>query len=118
MMCLKLSILIDWLHIFASPSRNFMFWSIHALIWSNVIFYTVGEFAEIFQCIPSQKIWDIFYEGGYCKVDIAAHNASAAIVNLISDLAILALPNWAIWRMNVSFHRKLGVSLLFTVGLL
>ncbi|KAI0848450.1 hypothetical protein F5Y00DRAFT_262544 [Daldinia vernicosa] len=117
-MCLKVAILIDWLHIFVPQGRgNAMFWTLHILIWCNIIFYLAGNFAEIFRCNPREKIWNVFYEGGSCPVNIAAQNFSAGILNLISDVIILALPQWIIWRLNMSRARKLGISLLFVIGI-
>ncbi|KAI5865996.1 hypothetical protein GGS23DRAFT_363716 [Durotheca rogersii] len=117
-MCLKVAILIDWLHIFVPQGRgNTMFWALHILIWCNVIFYMAGNFAEIFRCTPREKIWNVFFEGGSCPVNIAAQNFSAGILNLISDVIILALPQWVIWRLNMSRARKLGLSLLFLIGI-
>ncbi|KAI0594689.1 hypothetical protein F4775DRAFT_419798 [Biscogniauxia sp. FL1348] len=115
-MCLKVAILIDWLHIFVPQGRNAMFWTLHILIWSNIIFYIAGNFAEIFRCTPREKIWNVFYEGGSCPVNIAAQNFSSGILNLISDVIILALPQWIIWRLNMSRARKFGLSLLFMIG--
>jgi len=120
-MCLKVAILLDWKQLFRPTGvRDLVWWSIQGLIWSNVVFYTVGEFAEIFQCFPAEKIWNVLYpiDEGSCAVDISIHTAAAVMINLLSDLAILALPNWVIWRMKLSLRRKVGVSLLFTVGLL
>ncbi len=118
-MCLKLAILIDWLRVFIPPGkRNAMHTTFHFLIWSNIIYYVSGTFLEIFRCIPRQKIWDPLFEGGYCPVNIEANNFASAIVNLVSDMAILALPQWVIWRLNMSKGRKVGISLLFVIGIL
>ncbi|KAI1734395.1 hypothetical protein F4680DRAFT_438625 [Xylaria scruposa] len=117
-MCLKVAILIDWLRIFVPHGRlNAMFWTLHVLIWSNVIFYLAGNFAEIFRCTPREKIWNVFYEGGSCPVNIAAQNFSSGLLNLISDVVILGLPQWIIWRLNMSKTRKFGISLLFVIGI-
>lgn len=119
MICLKLAILIDWLQLFVPDGqRNAMFWSIHALIWSNVVFYLVGLFADVFQCFPAEKIWNVFYEGGRCDIDIDANNFSAVLINLVSDVAIFILPQWKIWGLNMSLQRKIGVSVVFAAGVL
>lgn len=118
-MFVKLAILIDWLRIFVPRGqRNVMFWSIHILIWCNVIYYVSGTLLEIFRCSPRQKIWDPLFEGGSCPIDIAANNFASTLINLASDLAILILPQWVIWRLNTTRSKKLGVSLLFVIGIL
>ncbi|KAI0197539.1 hypothetical protein F4808DRAFT_293191 [Astrocystis sublimbata] len=115
---LKLAILVDWLRIFLTPGqRNFIFWSIHFLIWSNAIYYISGTFLEIFQCFPQQKIWDPLFVGGFCTVDIEANNFVSAILNLVSDLLILAVPQFVVWKLNMSRRRKVGISFIFGIGI-
>ncbi|KAI1138714.1 hypothetical protein F5Y05DRAFT_382099 [Hypoxylon sp. FL0543] len=117
-MFLKLAILYDWLRIFIpTRQRNAMFWTLQFLIWCNVIYYVSGTFLEIFRCTPRQKIWDPLFVGGVCPIDIAANNFASALINLVSDLAVLAVPQWVIWRLQMSTARKIGVSLLFVIGI-
>ncbi|KAI0393942.1 hypothetical protein F5Y17DRAFT_430351 [Xylariaceae sp. FL0594] len=118
LMFLKIAILLDWLRIFAPMGqRNAIFWTVHILIWCNVIYYVSGTFLEIFRCTPRQKIWDPLYEGGICPIDINANNFASAILNLASDLAILAVPQFVIWRLQLSTAKKIGISLLFIIGI-
>ncbi|KAL7629710.1 hypothetical protein AAE478_001233 [Parahypoxylon ruwenzoriense] len=115
---LKVAILLDWLHIFVPlGQRNYMFWICHAMIWCNVLFYAVGTIVELVQCIPREKVWDPLVEGGTCPIDIHAHNRATGIINIVSDLCILALPQKIIWSMNMSRAKKLSVSVLFAVGI-
>ncbi|KAI2473536.1 hypothetical protein F4781DRAFT_379371 [Annulohypoxylon bovei var. microspora] len=115
---LKTAILLDWLHIFVPlKQRNYMFWVCHAMLWSNVIFYTVEIFMDIFQCTPQEKIWNPLYEGGSCPIDMYVPYRATGILNLISDLCILLLPQKVIWGMNMSRSKKLSISILFAVGI-
>ncbi|CAJ2510099.1 Uu.00g059990.m01.CDS01 [Anthostomella pinea] len=100
MLFLKVAILVDWLRIFVPMSqRNAIFWIIHALIWSN-------------------KIWDPFFEGGVCHIDDNNSGSFAsAILNLASDIGILALPQWVIWNLHMTTAKRIGVSLLFVIGI-
>lgn len=41
-----------------------------------------------------------------------------AVYNLFSDICILLVPQRIIWRLNMSLERKLGMALIFAVGLL
>ncbi|KAM7189672.1 hypothetical protein V8F33_009920 [Rhypophila sp. PSN 637] len=121
MICLKSAILIDWMYLFCPAGRDRMWWVIQVMIWSNIIFYVVGAFAEAFQCVPSQRIYDVLFQGpSKCGVNIEANNLSGSLINLFSDLAILALPNWRVWRMssNVTWKKKLGISILFLTGII
>ncbi|RYP55969.1 hypothetical protein DL770_010862 [Monosporascus sp. CRB-9-2] len=117
--CLKITILLDWLRLFVPRGqRNTIFWASHILIWLNAIFYVIGSLIEIFRCTPHEKIWNPFFEGGHCPIDIQAANVPSGAMNLVSDLVILALPQCAIWKLHMTRERKLGISLLFTIGIL
>lgn len=110
---------MDWLQIFVpTGQRNLLFWVLHILIWSNILFFASGTLIELFRCHPREKIWNPLFEGGSCPVDIKANNMASGLINLVSDLAILLAPQWVIWRLNVSRSRKIGVSLLFVIGIL
>ncbi|KAI1390653.1 uncharacterized protein F4822DRAFT_441946 [Hypoxylon trugodes] len=117
-MFLKLAILIDWLQVFVPKGqRNAIFWTIHVLIWSNIVFYVSGTLLEIFRCSPRQKIWDPLFEGGTCPVDANTSNFTSGVFNLASDIAILVLPQWVIWNLHMSKAKRVGVSFLFVVGI-
>lgn len=118
-MFLKAAILMDWLQIFVpTGQRNLLFWVLHILVWSNILFFTIGTLIELFRCHPRKKIWDPFFVGGSCPIDIEANNMASGLINLVSDLAILAAPQWVIWHLHTSRARKVGVSLLFVIGVL
>jgi hypothetical protein len=38
--------------------------------------------------------------------------------NLVSDIFILILPQRIIWRLNMSREKKIGIALMFAVGLM
>lgn len=117
-MLLKIAILIDWAHLFNPlKKRNLMCWAIRILLVANVVYYIIATFLETFRCTPQRKIWDIFYEGGSCHVDVVVLNLAASVVNVVSDVAILALPQWVIWRLNMTRPAKFGVSVLFLIGI-
>lgn len=115
----KLAILLDWLRMFVPlGQKTKMYWVFQFLIWGNVIYYVSGTFLEIFRCWPRQKIWDPLFEGGSCPIDIAANNFASTLINLASDIAILMLPQWIIWKLHVSKAKRVGISLLFVIGIL
>ena len=117
-MFLKVAILLDWLHVFVPTRHSGFFWLLHILIWSNILFFVIGTLTEIFRCLPREKIWNPLFDGGYCGVDIEASNMASGIINLISDLCILITPQWVIWNLNLSRPKKIGMSMLFTIGIL
>lgn len=118
-MCLKVGILLDWVRIFCPVgTRNAMLWISHVIIWANIAFYGIGTMVELFQCTPREKIWNPLYEGGSCPMNMHAHNFASGIFNIISDLVILAVPQSIIWKLQMSTSKRIGVSLLFTIGIL
>ena len=117
-MCIKVAILMEWLRIFVpAGQRNATFWISHTLIWVNVLFYIIVTFTEIFRCWPREAIWNPFFEGGSCPIDVNAQNIVVSVLNFISDLAILAMPQWVIWKLQISRSRKWGLSFLFFIGI-
>jgi hypothetical protein len=118
-MCLKIAILLDWLRLFVPfGQRNWMFWTFHALIWANAIYFVSGTFIEVWRCNPREKIWNPLYEGGSCPINIGANNLSSGLMNIATDVAILALPQWVIWNLHTTRTKRVWVSLLFLIGLL
>ena len=117
-MCIKVAILTNWLRIFVpTGQRNFTFWMLHVMIWSNILYYVITTVTEVFRCWPRKMIWDLFYTGpGVCRVDVDAQNFATSVINFVSDTTILALPQWMIWRLNMSKKRRWGLSLLFMIG--
>ncbi|KAI0415147.1 hypothetical protein F5X98DRAFT_231398 [Xylaria grammica] len=115
---IKISILVNWLRIFVPKNtRGPTFWILHTLIWTNVVFYFITTVTEIVRCYPREKIWNPFYEGGVCTININDQNIATSIINFISDSTILAAPQWVIWKLQMSRARKWGISLLFVIGI-
>ncbi|RYP08063.1 hypothetical protein DL765_008919 [Monosporascus sp. GIB2] len=117
-LCIKVAILVNWLRIFVPRgTRNSTFWILHTLIWTNIIFYVITTFTEIFRCWPREKIWNPWFEGGSCPLDIEGQNIATSVLNFISDTTILAMPQWVIWKLQMSTSKKWGLSLLFVIGI-
>lgn len=118
-MLLKVAILIDWAHLFNPlKKRNVMFWAIRILLATNLVYYITATFLEAFRCTPQRRLWADFYERGYCPINAVVLNLAASVVNVVSDVAILALPQWVIWRLSMPRATKAGVSVLFWIGIL
>ncbi len=71
---------------------------------------------ENFHCIPFRKIWDLTVPGTCYNWTYGLLIAS--IINVVSDVAIFILPQAVIWKLNMSRRRKIGLSFIFTLGLL
>ena len=96
---------------------GFVYWSIHALLWGNLAFYTIAFLLIMFECIPLDKAWNPKIKGGHC-IDLQAASLAAGAVNVVSDFLILLLPMLAIWRLRMSPKQKIGISAVFATGFL
>ncbi|KAI0114056.1 hypothetical protein GGR51DRAFT_505380 [Nemania sp. FL0031] len=117
MIFLKAAILLQWARIFAPGERNLFFWLCYSVALLNAVFYLVTILIELLTCHPLQYYWDRSIPGGYCVNDDLLSPLSAAI-NVIIDLTILFIPQRVIWKLNLPFKKKLGVSVVFIAGIL
>ncbi len=117
-MCIKVAILVTWLRIFVPAGQHTpTFWILHTLIWVNILYYVITTFTEIFRCWPLEAVWNPFLEGRSCLINVEAQNIATSVLNFISDTAILAMPQWIIWKLQMSRSRKRGLSFLFLIGI-
>ncbi|KAI0422896.1 hypothetical protein F5X98DRAFT_360510 [Xylaria grammica] len=108
----KIAILLDWLQIFVPiGTRNALFWILHLMIWSNAIFYFVGSFIDGFRCGMGASTAE-------CTNRVQSYIFASGIINVLSDITILIVPHWVVWKLNMSKAQKKGVSLLFMIGFL
>jgi hypothetical protein len=110
----KLSIQFFFLRIFTARHAQRM-------LWGTIIitaFWGAASFAAVLgQCIPASfnwTRWDGLHEGR-C-VSISGLTWSHAVIGIVIDLWMLALPIWQIKSLNLSLKKKIGVGLMFFVG--
>ena len=117
-MFLKAGILFQYMHLFAPlPSIHPTFRHIcHATIVANVLFYVACTVVENFSCTPREKIWNKLVPG-HC-INNAALIMSSGVLNLASDVLGVALPQRMVWGVRVSWGKRVGVALVFGVGVL
>lgn len=82
----------------------------------NVLLYLSGIVATSLACIPLAKLWHTWLPGK-C-IDRKALDICTATFNLILDIVILILPQRVIWKLQMTTSRKVGISLVFSIGLL
>lgn len=78
------------------------------------------EFATIFQCTPVSYNWRSVIDRtaqGSCT-DRQAQVYTAAAFNIIFDILVLLLPVPSLLKLNTSWMKKLGVGIVFLVGIL
>ncbi|KAK7757130.1 hypothetical protein SLS62_000677 [Diatrype stigma] len=115
-MCAKTAILLEWIHIFTpGRTRNTFFWTCWGMIATNIVFYLACIIAAQFTCRPVRLNWLGLH--GRCR-DRRALDTSTTVFNLVLDILILALPQRIIWKLQMNKQRKIGVSIVFSVGIL
>ena len=85
--------------------RDLIYWAFIVLIVANTGFYVSGFFMEIFACAPRAKIWNPLLPGT-CQ-DPAVAVLVAGVFNCVSDVLMLLLPLYAIWRLNIKLKTRL-----------
>lgn len=83
---------------------------------ANVLLYLSGIVATSLACIPLEKLWHKWLSGR-C-IDRKTLDLCTATFNLLMDIVILFLPQRVIWKLQMTATRKLGISLVFSIGLL
>ncbi|KAI1773585.1 hypothetical protein F4818DRAFT_423121 [Hypoxylon cercidicola] len=106
----KVGILIFYWRIFhTKPFRM----SALAVGGFSLLVFLTNIFTFIFQCTPIESFWKGRPED--CISQVAFYLASA-IINVVGDVAVLALPLPIVWRLHTSRSKKLSLSFLFLLG--
>lgn len=100
--------------VFCSVKRDIGYWLTIVLIVANCCFYFAFFIVPLAQCQPRDKIWNP-EKPGKC-VNIVQLYLASSIFNLLSDLAMLSVPIYLIWRLQMSLRRKVGVTMIFCTG--
>jgi hypothetical protein len=114
---LKTAILLEWTRLFVPTGvRNLFWWTCHVTIALNIVFYIICTFIEIFACSPRKKQWNPTLPGK-C-IDVGVLNIVSATLKFTIDMIILVLPQKVIWGLHMSAQKKVGVAILFAMGIL
>ncbi|KAI1476073.1 hypothetical protein F4774DRAFT_428487 [Daldinia eschscholtzii] len=114
----KTAILQEWIHIFVPDGhRSPFYWACQGLTWINIFFYGVAIVVTNLKCIPMKRIWDKSFPGE-CNLDEGVLEIGSASLNLALDVFILVLPQPIIWRLHMPKIKRMGVSVIFTIGIL
>ena len=70
-----------------------------------------------FQCTPIAAAWDPTIQYYHC-FDHQAYFVGTSILNVMIDIAILALPIPSLWKLKLPMTRKLVISGIFMLGIL
>ena len=112
----KLCVLLQMMRVFKGTNKDSVYWAIQALIWTNFGFYVSQFFGFIFACRPQAKLMHPEIPG-VC-IDRNALLLTSSAINIVSDFSILLLPVFAVWKLQMTVQRKLGIAAVFAIGLL
>ncbi|KAI0096132.1 hypothetical protein GGR51DRAFT_567477 [Nemania sp. FL0031] len=114
----KAAILTEWSRIFVPRgNRCGFYWACKILL--AVLFLSQAAFivTENLSCMPHRKIWDKTVQDGYCISEDLFH-IPAVYLNVVCILLILILPQKTIWELKITIKKRIGISLIFLVGIL
>ncbi|KAI1342428.1 hypothetical protein F5Y15DRAFT_303954 [Xylariaceae sp. FL0016] len=118
MLIMKACILQEWARLFVPrATRNTFFWVCHTVQIVTVVFYAVIVVMGNLSCFPQRRIWDRTTPGTDC-LDLTVEFIASSAINVALDIVTLALPQKAIWGLQMSTKRKVGISCIFIVGIL
>ncbi|TGJ78622.1 hypothetical protein E0Z10_g10142 [Xylaria hypoxylon] len=113
----KVAILLEWTRIFVpQPDRNLFFWLCHVMIATNVALYVATIPITFLICIPPEASWNPFIPGK-C-INRWAADISTFTFHLVTDILTFLLPQRVIFSLNMPMSQRVGVSLVFSLGLL
>lgn len=116
MMAAKLSVLFQFERLFTRTQRDAFFYTVWTTVVLTALYYSITTFVFAFQCSPINKAW-MAPEPGTC-MNIFLLEAVQAGVNVLSDIAIVILPIWAILRLHTTLRRTFELIAVFSCGIL
>ncbi|KAI1207268.1 uncharacterized protein F4807DRAFT_435074 [Annulohypoxylon truncatum] len=114
---IKSAIIIEWTFIFVPQhTRNAFYWICQVLLWFNILFYIAMMILPNVACHPHERLWNPLIPGTCINTSISS--TLVACFNFATDIVLLVLPQKVIWGLQMSIKRKLGISLIFLIGIL
>ncbi|KAI0000715.1 hypothetical protein F4779DRAFT_604527 [Xylariaceae sp. FL0662B] len=118
MILAKNAILLEWIRLFVvRRTHNGFFYICCVAMVVNTGLYISSIFTTNFACSPREKLWR-FWVPGTCAVDRRPLDLTTAGLNLVSHLLVLLLPQRVIWQLQLTTKRKIGISIIFSMGIL
>ena len=93
-----------------------MWYSARITIVVTALYYTISTFVSIFLCSPREAIWDPLITDARC-LNNEMGILITCIFNIVSDITILVLPARVVWKLQIPTKKKVGIVLLFSIGL-
>ena len=113
-LCTKESICFLYLRLFNVGHRRFRRTVIASMAFI-ALYYVIATILTIFECTPVKKSWDKPLPG--TCLDLQAFFFANAAFNVITDVLVMALPIPVIAKLQIKRRQRLGLALIFFVGL-
>ncbi|KAI0386881.1 hypothetical protein F5Y04DRAFT_288684 [Hypomontagnella monticulosa] len=115
---IKTAIILEWVFIFVPQyTRNAFFWISYTLLGFNLLFYIAMMIFPNVVCHPHDKVWNPLLPG-YCTANTSISSTLVSAVNFAVDIILIILPQRVIWSLQMSLKKKMGISLIFLIGIL
>ena len=108
----KLAILSMYLRIFTTRSYRR---SVYVLAVVLIMTFLAGGLTGSLGCQPLAFFWDSTIPGGHC-ININAFFRWISLPNIVTDIAMLVLPQPLIWTLQATRNQKIGLTLTFLTG--
>ena len=108
---IKLSILLFYRRIFSTPQFRLRTNIVGVLV---IIWLLINNFMAAFQCRPIRKAWSPLTPGHCIKPLGLIIGFQAG--NIALDITILALPVYAVSKLQMSLAKKISVLAIFLLG--
>lgn len=86
-----------------------------AITASYGIAFTIATLAS---CQPFEANWDKLNHPGYKCINTSVFYVAQGAIGAALDISILLMPIPIVWAMNARTQRKIGLTVLFTIGIL
>ncbi|CAI7628390.1 unnamed protein product [Penicillium glandicola] len=107
----KMSILMLYLRIFIQRWFRIICHALLAIITSYMV---ATFFASVFQCTPVARAWNKTIPGS-C-IDITTNWYANAGFSIATDIIILALPMYPLYKSKIVLNRKIALMIVFALG--
>ena len=113
---IKTTLLLFYLRIFPARMTTIL---ITTTLWFNAVYTLAFFIVGVFPCRPIHHFWTRFggSPNGHC-VDLNALAWTHAVLTIALDFWMLGLPLFEVFKLKLSWRKRVSVALMFCVGTL
>lgn len=102
-----------------SPEKTFRL-LVFLLMGFTAAYSLAGFLVLIFSCNPVAASWDLSLAAlpTTSCINRPAEYLAQSSLNIVTDICVFILPLHTVWKLQLPFRQKLGVSSIFALGLL